>query len=424
MVPIHRNNNQYRDSQRFSSSSNDWSFEERIEEALGILDLMESQGIEPEPNLFCTLLKSCAEAENIELGKTIHSKIVGTQLENNAYVVNNLINLYSKCGCLETARELFDNMSARNTVSWTSIISMYSQYGFHEEALRLYNSMKFDPRIRPNLFTYTIALSSCAKIQNLKMGIQIHEDLVKDGCENDDFIVTTLIDFYSKCGKTDNARRVFDRIQVPTIPNCTGMIDGYTVNNRSKDAINLIRRILRSGFDLKMVKDLGFTCLLRPCTNEKLLKQGQEIHVNMIKFGYKPGAQTIISLVNLYEKCDKMVTARRLFDELIEKHVGLWARMIAGHVRNGLNHEAMELYFEMICEDVEPNPFALSSAISACIATSGLKDGKEIHGRAIKSGCRLSEDVIVVSLVKFYSEFELLEDVQKVVRCHREQVYP
>ncbi|OUZ99538.1 Pentatricopeptide repeat [Macleaya cordata] len=418
-TPIHRKFNQFPDSPHLST--NDWSFEQRIQEALDVLDLMEAQGLEPEPSLFCTLLKSCADAENLEFGKTIHSKIVGTQLENDVFVANNLINLYSKCGCFETARELFDKMPVRNTVSWTSIISMYSQYGFHEEALRLYSLMKWDRKVRPNLFTYTIALSSCAKTGNLKMGIEIHEDLVKDGCETDDFIVTALIDFYSKCGKIDNARLVFDMIEDPTFANCTAMIDGYNMNNRSKDAINLIRRILRSGLDLKEVKDLGFTCMIRSCTMEKLLRQGQEIHANMIKFGYKPGAQTIIALIILYEKCEKMVIARRLFDELLVKNVALWGRMISGYVRNGLNQEALELYFEMVCEDVEPNPFTLSSAVNACVGILGLKEAKEIHCRAIKAGYGLSEDVIVVSLVKLYREFGLLEDVQKVVKCHRNQ---
>ncbi|XP_042489371.1 pentatricopeptide repeat-containing protein At4g21065-like [Macadamia integrifolia] len=156
-----------------------------MQEALNVMELMEAQGMEPEASLFCILLKSCADAENFEFGKTIHSKIVGTQLENDVFVVNNLINLYSNCKSLKTARRLFDKIPIRNAVSWTSIISMCSQSGFPEEALKMYSLMISDGNIKPNAFTYTIALNSCAKTGNLEMVIGIHEDIMRGRCESE-----------------------------------------------------------------------------------------------------------------------------------------------------------------------------------------------------------------------------------------------
>ncbi|PIA59935.1 hypothetical protein AQUCO_00400658v1 [Aquilegia coerulea] len=388
-----------------------------MEEALNVLDLMEAQGMEPEPSLICILLKSCGEAENLEFGKTIHSRIVGTDLEKDVYVVNNLINLYAKCGCLENARNVFDEMSNRNEVTWTSMISIYNHRGFLSEALKLYSLMKLESRVRPNAFTYSIALNICAKLRNLKMGVEIHED-VKDRCESDEFIVTALIDMYSKCGNIDSARRVFNKTGEPTIAACTAMIDGYNNNNQGKEAMDLIRRILQR-LDMKVVRELGFTCLIRSCTMEAAYRQGQEIHAHIIKFGYDLSAQTLSALVLLYEQCNKMVLARRLFDKLVEKNERLWGQMILGYVKNGMNLEALKLYVEMVSEDVEPKSFALSCALKACVGVLGLKEGKEIQGRAVKVGCGFSDDSILAGLVMLYRQCGLPEEVQKITRIYK-----
>ncbi|KAF5185387.1 Pentatricopeptide repeat-containing protein [Thalictrum thalictroides] len=390
-----------------------------MEEALNVLDLMEAQGMEPEPSLICILLKSCAEAENLEFGKTIHSRIVGTDLEKDVYVVNNLINLYAKCGCLEIARNVFDEMSNRNEVTWTTMISIYNQRGFLDESLKLYSLMKLDSRVRPNAFTYSIALNSCAKLRNLKMGVEIHEDVVKDRCESDEFIVTALIDMYSKCGSIDSARRVFNKAGEPTIAACTAMIDGYNNNNQAKEAMYLIRIILHSRLDMKMVRELGFVCMIRSCTMEAAYRQGQEIHAHIIKFGYDLGAQTCSTLVLLYEDCNKMVLARRLFDKLVDKNERLWGQMILGYVKNGMNSEALKLYVEMVSEDVKPSSFALSCALKACVGILGLKEGMEIQGRAVKVGCCLSDDSFVAALVMLYRQCKLPEEVQKITRIHK-----
>ncbi|XP_058075561.1 pentatricopeptide repeat-containing protein At3g12770-like [Magnolia sinica] len=398
-------------------SSTDWPFEQRMQEALHVLDLMETQGMSPDPSLFCILLRSCADVEDIEVGKMIHQRILESKLQNDVFVANNLIKMYAKCGCLETARQLFDEMPQRNIVSWTSIISVYSQSGFPDEALRLYGMMKSAGEIKPNAFTYTIALNSCAKTGNLKMGVEIHEDILRDGCESDGFVSTALIDMYAKCGRIDDAHDVFYKMSEPSVASFTAMIEGYNANNRSKEAMDLIRKILQLDMGMEIAKELGFSSMIRSCILEMALKQGQEIHAHMIKSGYKPGARTISALIVLYEKCDRMAIARHLFDGLLGKDVSLWGRMILGYVRNWLHQEALELYCEMVTVDVEPSPFVLSQVLKACMAILGLEEGKVIHGRMIKAGYGLSDSSMIASLMKLYSRCGELEEANRMKKC-------
>ncbi|KAL5699446.1 hypothetical protein ACHQM5_030349 [Ranunculus cassubicifolius] len=373
-----------------------------------------------DPSLFCILLKSCAESENLEFGKILHSRIVGTELEKDVYVVSNLITFYGKCGCLDSARRVFDEMSRKNEVTWTSMISMYSQLGYVEEGLELYKVMKLEGDVRPNAFTYSVVLNLCAKVRNVEMGIEVHEDIVKDGCESDEFVVTALIDMYAKCGRIESACRVFRKVKEPTIAACTAKIDGYNNNNEAKEAMSLIRRLLQRGLDIKSVRALGFTCFIRSCTAEAVYRPGKEIHAHMIKFGYEMSSQTLSALVMLYEKCDRMVLARRLFDKLGGKSEDLWRKMISGYVRSKMHKEAFELYVEMVFEDVTPSSSALSSALKACVGMLGVKEGMEIQARAIKLGYRLSDDSVAV-LVNLYNECRLPEEVRKLRNGQRRE---
>ncbi|RWR73709.1 Pentatricopeptide repeat [Cinnamomum micranthum f. kanehirae] len=399
------------------SSSNDWTFEQRMEEAFNVLNLMEIQNMSPDPSLFCLLLQSCADAANLQTLKTLHQKIIDSNLQHDPFVANNLITAYSKCGSLESARRVFDEMPQRNIVSWTTVISMYSQMGSPHEALRLYNSMRSAGKIKPNAFTYTIVLNSCAKMGDLKMGVEVHEDVVRDGCESDGFVVTALIDMYAKCGRFEDARKVFDGMAEPTVEAYTAMMEGYNASGRGEEALGLVRKILQSSEGVKFVKEMGFACMIRSCVMEGALRQGQEIHAHLIKFRHRVGARTIAALVVLYEKCDKMAAARLLFDELLVKEVGLWGRLISGYVRNGLNQEALELYCEMVSADIELNPLVISSVLNACIGVLGLAEGKQIHSQSIKSGYWLYKSLVIDGLAKLYSRCGQVKEANKLMKC-------
>ncbi|KAL5980729.1 hypothetical protein ACLOJK_028638 [Asimina triloba] len=368
------------------SSSTHWPFEQRMQEALHVLDLMETDGMSPDPSLFCMLLQSCAEEPNIEIGKAIHRRILDSKLQHDLFVANNLIKIQSD---------------------------------LPHEALRLYQLMKSDGEINPNAFTYSIALNSCGKVGDLKMGVEIHEDVVRDGCDSDVFIVTALIDMYSKCGRIEDACVVFNKMSEPSAAAFTAMIDGYNVNNQAKEAMILIRRILRMDRGMEIAKEVGFPCMIRACISELALRHGQEIHAHLIKLGCQPGANTITCLILLYEKCDKLGIARRLFNELLVKDVSLWGRMISGHVRKRLHREALELYGEMVTADVEPNQFVLSQVLCACVALYALEEGKEIHGRASKVGYQLSDYSMAANLVKLYARCGEFEEANKLKKLKR-----
>ncbi|KAG6469063.1 putative pentatricopeptide repeat-containing protein At3g13770, mitochondrial [Zingiber officinale] len=395
------------------SPTTDWTLEQRIRESLGILDLMESQSISPEPEILASLLRSCAEARSLRLGRIVHDKATRTGLLSHPLVANSLVLLYGRCGQLGTARLLFEKMPARNVVSWTTIISVYHRAGFPHDALDLYRSMQTVGGVRPNAFTYSVALNCCASVQDFELGVRIHEELVQDGCESDEFIVVALIDMYAKCGCVADARQVFDRMTKQSVEACTAMIEGYNGNGEGKKAIDVMRRMFQNGISGAAAAKLGFASMARACVIELALRQGQEIHARTIKVGQYPGSKALTALAELYEKCDKMVAAKHIFDSLVVKEMDLWVRMVGGFVRNKMYRDSLKLYTEMMSLDLNLNPFLVALAIKSCIEMPGLQEGKQIHCTLVKV-TRLVDESVVDSLIEFYRSFGEYAAAQKL----------
>ncbi|XP_068638560.1 pentatricopeptide repeat-containing protein At3g12770-like [Aristolochia californica] len=246
-----------------------------MREALDVLELMKGQGMNLEPSLFCILLWSCADEQNLEIGRVIHAKITEYAMEEDAFMANNLIYMYAKCGDLNqllgVPHRLFDKMPTRNKVSWTSVISMYNQCGHPKESLQLYRLMKSASDIKPNGFTYATVLDCCPKTRNLKMGMEIHEDVIRDGFEGDGYCIletalrqgkelhcliikfgfkmgartlSSLILLYTEANKMAFARHLFEDLVLVDMELWHRMISGYVKNGMNQEAWLIFSRML------------------------------------------------------------------------------------------------------------------------------------------------------------------------------------
>ena len=110
------------------------------------------------------LIKSCQKEKDLLKSRTIHSYLLEKHiLTKNVYIGNALVTTYAKCGVMEEAREVFEQIPIRNAVTWNALISGYAQNGFGHEALRCFRQMK-DEGICPDVSTYISVLNACNTI--------------------------------------------------------------------------------------------------------------------------------------------------------------------------------------------------------------------------------------------------------------------
>ncbi len=87
------------------------------------------------------LLNECVNQRAIREGQRVHTHMIKTSYLPPVYLRTRLIIFYCKCETLGDARQVLDEMPERNVVSWTAMISAYSQTGYASEALNLFVQM-------------------------------------------------------------------------------------------------------------------------------------------------------------------------------------------------------------------------------------------------------------------------------------------
>ncbi|KAJ7527991.1 hypothetical protein O6H91_16G079700 [Diphasiastrum complanatum] len=340
-----------------------------VEEAMNLFHQMQETGLAPDKVLFVPLLKACARLAALEQGRQLHSDIIKRGFQSDVIVGSTLVNMYAKCGCTEDARELFDNMSERNVVSWNAMIAGYAQNGPGKEALALYEQMKQE-RVQPDNVTFALLLNACANLAALEQGKQLHSEIIKRGVQSDVVVGSTLVDMYAKCGCTEDARELFDSMSEPDVVSWTAMIAGYAQNGLGKEALALYEQMKQEGVQ---PDNVTFVLLLKACASLAALEQGKQLHSEIIKRGFQSDVVVGNTLVDMYAKCGCTEDAQELFDNMSERNVVSWNAMIAGYAHNGIAQEALALFEQMQRDGTKPNEVTYISVLSAC-AHSGLVD--------------------------------------------------
>ncbi|XP_057862804.2 pentatricopeptide repeat-containing protein At2g13600 [Cryptomeria japonica] len=280
-----------------------------VEKALETFKQMRLAGVKPDSTTFASVLSACAKIKALEQGMDIHQRIIENGLLSDVVVGNALIDMYAKCGRIQKAHELFDEIPRQDVFSWNALISVYAQSGVLDQGLRLLKNMPhpdvvswnamvagytqngfaekaletFDQMqltgLKPNSATFVSILPACAKMGALEQGIHIHQTIIESGLLADVKIVNALIDMYAKCGSIHKARELFDRMPHRNVVSWTAMIVGYAQNGFCKDALKIFELMKHSGTYLDNV---SFACVLFACSHAGLVDEGCEYFNCMI----------------------------------------------------------------------------------------------------------------------------------------------
>ncbi|MCL7051481.1 hypothetical protein MKW94_002592 [Papaver nudicaule] len=133
------------------------------EECLRFFDGMVAEGTDVEPNeaTLVSVLTAITNLGSLERGILVHSYIKENgRIKPDILLSTTILTMYSKCGAMELAREVFDKMEERNVVSWNSMIMGYGTHGDGEKALEMFLEMEKNGPM-PNDATFVCVLSAC-----------------------------------------------------------------------------------------------------------------------------------------------------------------------------------------------------------------------------------------------------------------------
>ncbi|OEL27613.1 Pentatricopeptide repeat-containing protein [Dichanthelium oligosanthes] len=127
----------------WNSMLNGFAANGRPNEVLTVFREMMDVDFAPDGFTMVSVLTACAEIGALALGRRVHVYLTKVGLVGNSHAGNALIDLYAKCGSVDGARRVFEEMGrGRTVVSWTSLIVGLAVNGFGKEALELFSVME------------------------------------------------------------------------------------------------------------------------------------------------------------------------------------------------------------------------------------------------------------------------------------------
>eukprot|EP00253_Pinus_taeda_P001206 PITA_01206 len=358
-------------------------------EALECFRQMLQAGMVTDEVGFASVLKACSSIADLKQGKQVHTHVIKTGVGFGVAVGSSLVDMYTKCLCLLDSRIVFDRLSERNVVSWTSMIAGYAQNGCAEEALELFCQMQWVD-VEPNEFTFASVLAASTSQYALETGKQVHAYIVKVGFESAVSVGNALVTMYAKCEQVEDACKVFDKMPERDTVSWNAMNVGYSQSGYAEEALELFCAMQEAGTKPNQVT---LASVLKACAGLTELGYGAQFHAYVIKTGLELQVCVGTALVDMYGKFGAMVNSSKIFANMSERNVVSWTAMIAGYVQNTLSEEALHLFCQMQVAGIKPNQFTFSSVLGACAGLKALEQGKQIHAHSIKAGFETHESL-------------------------------
>lgn len=121
-----------------------YSQNKQYEKALELFLRMETEkDLKPNEVTLASVLPACANLGALEIGERIEAYARKNGFFNNVYVSNAILEMYARCGKIDVAWKLFDEIGIlRNLCSWNSMIMGLAVHGQCAKALELYDQMQ------------------------------------------------------------------------------------------------------------------------------------------------------------------------------------------------------------------------------------------------------------------------------------------
>ncbi|XP_043723316.1 pentatricopeptide repeat-containing protein At1g08070, chloroplastic-like [Telopea speciosissima] len=299
----------------------------RYEEALDFLQAMLRENAQPNESTMVSVLSACAQSGSLELGNRVRSWIKDHGLGSNLRLVNALIDMYSKCGELETARGLLDRISQRDQISWNVMIGGYTRMSHYREALDLFRQM-LQSKEEPNEVTFLSILPTCAYLGTLDLGKWIHVYTDKNFSNSVNMsLSTSLIDMYAKCGSIEAAKQVFDSMKSKSLSSWNAMISGLAMHGYAYMSLQLFSRMTEEGFK---PDDITFVGVLSACSHAGLVELGHKYFDIMIQdYKISPKLQHYGCVIDLLGRAGLFDEAEALMKTMeMEPDGAIWGSLL------------------------------------------------------------------------------------------------
>ncbi|KAL6634236.1 hypothetical protein ACP70R_026907 [Stipagrostis hirtigluma subsp. patula] len=349
-------------------------------EALELLLCMFGLFLRPDAFVFSVALRACAAVASLRLGRQLHGAVAKLgYVDTDLFVANGLVTMYASCQSLACAEKVFAGIAAPDLVSWTSMLSAYTENGCDAEALMLFMDMIHGGMVC-DAFTLSAALRAASSLGHVSLGHQLHGCMIKMGFAGNQFLDNCLIGFYGRSGELQLMRKVFDEMNGKDLVSWNTIIQCYADNLCDEEALAHFRDMMS---ECAECDEFTLGSILHVVTRRGAFDYGMEIHGYLIRAG--------------------LDSEKHVMSALMDMHVS-WATL---HKRHRVFPLRMLKYYLSVQGKLDQ--FIVASSLKSCASDLDLAAGRMLHACILK--CDMDPDPFVTSsLVDMYAKCGSLEE--------------
>ncbi|KAI3717802.1 hypothetical protein L1987_69645 [Smallanthus sonchifolius] len=297
------------------------------ENGLSLFVVMRRIGIRPDGFTVVGLLSGFTRYNLLEIGQGVHGYCLRNGFDSNAHISSVLVSMYSRCGCMNSAYKVFNSLSHPDLVTWSALISGFSQVREYHKALVFFKKMNIEGRKSDSILVATL-LAATAQTAVLAPGVEIHGYAIRHDLDSDTMVSSALIDMYSKCGFLEMGLKVFYHMPKRNIVSYNSVIASLGLYGLTSEALKVFKEAVERGLK---PDESTFCAILSACSHGGFVKEGRDIFRRMdVDFGIKAKTEHYVHFVKLLGMAGELEEAYNLICSLGDDvDSGIWGALLA-----------------------------------------------------------------------------------------------
>ncbi|XP_020209880.1 pentatricopeptide repeat-containing protein At5g06540-like, partial [Cajanus cajan] len=201
----------------WSTMISGYSRNNRFDRAVELFEALQAEGVVANETVMVGVISSCAHLGALAKGEKAYEYVMRNGLSFNLILGTALVDMYARCGDVEKAVKVFEQLQEKDVLCWTALIAGLAMHGYAVKALWYFSEM-LKTGMAPRDITFTAVLAACSHGGMVERGLEIFESMKRDhGVEPRLEHYGCMVDLLGRAGKLGEAEKFV--LEMPVKPN-------------------------------------------------------------------------------------------------------------------------------------------------------------------------------------------------------------